>query len=291
MNFSSVTRVAHRTAYKLKKNSPQILFYGGIVGTVATTVLASRATLKAVPVAEELKFSRELLDEDMAKGRVSEDVYTQEATRQYVTAAGKMTKLYAPTVIVGGLSIAALTKSHQQLTSRNTALTMAYTGLFKTFENYRGRVREQLGTDIDQQFLHGTVTEEIAVEGKDGKVKTKEITSLDKMSLASTTVLYDSKNAGSWSKDPGYNQTYLDNQQSWANVLLQRKGYLFLNEVLDMLQIPGTPEGQLIGWLFRDVGGNETWIDFGHHKDGEFVAGYAKDVLLDFNAYPILDQI
>lgn len=291
MNFAPVTRFASRNALRIKKNSPQILFYTGIVGTVATTVLASRATLKAVPVMDRLRAERAELDGFSNEGKVSQDDYNQVVVQQYTTAATQLTRLYGPTVLIGVGSLIALTKSHQQLNTRNTALTMAYTGLFKTFEAYRDRVREQLGQEIDQQFLHGTVQQEIEYEDKAGRTRTKEIAALNPSSKAALTHFFDA-NTQSWCKDPGYNQNMLDGQQEWANVLLKKQGHLFLNEVYDLLHIPHTPEGQILGWVYEDLGNNDMFVDFGHHKDGEFVAGYKRDVMLEFNIHgPILELI
>lgn len=291
MNIKPITRFASRSALKIKKNSPQILFYTGIVGTVATTVLASRATLRAVPVIEQLRAERAELDKFQLEGRVSQDDYTHAAVQQYTLVGVQLTRLYGPVVLIGVGSLVALTKSHQQLTSRNTALTMAYTGLFKTFESYRNRVREQLGTEIDQQFLHGTVQQEIEYEDKSGRTRTKEITALDPASKSALTHYYDA-NTKSWCKDPGYNQSFLDNQQEWATIKLQSQGHLFLNEVFDLLQIEHTREGAVLGWVFKDLGNNDMFVNFGHNKDGEFSAGYKRDVMLEFNIHgPILDLI
>lgn len=289
--FDSVRRFVNRSGLKLQKHSPQILFYGGLVGVVATTVLSSRATLKAVPVIEEHKEARGNLDVKSHDNYVTTDEYTRIATQQYTVTVMSLAKLYAPTILVGGISIAALTKSHRQLTSRNTALTVAYTGLFKTFESYRNRVREQLGDEIDQQLMHGTVQQQLEYEDKQGKTRTKEITALDPSSSAALTYMFDS-NAPSWCKDPGYNQAFLDNQQRWANIMLQKQGHLFLNEVYDMLHIPHTREGNILGWVFDDLGNNDMFVELGHHKDGEFMAGFKRDVMLEFNIHgPILDLI
>lgn len=291
MSLAPITRFASRSALRIKKNSPQILFYAGIVGTVATTVLASRATLKAQPVVERLKTNRAELDSFHLEKKVDPDVYNKEVIQQYTVAAVDLTKLYAPALIVGVGSLVALTKSHQQLTSRNTALTMAYTGLFKTFEAYRARVREELGLDSDQKFLHGTVTQEIETTDKSGKTKTKSITTLDTNSKSALTYYFDDK-VDTWCKDPGYNQNTLDNLQDWANILLKRQGHLFLNEVYDLLHIPHSKEGQVLGWVYKDLGNNDMFIDFGHRNDGEFFAGYKKDVMLEFNIHgPILELI
>lgn len=291
MNLSPISRFATRNALRIKKNSPQILFYAGIVGTITTTILASRATLKAQPLVEEFKSNRGELDSFHLDGEVKQDDYTREVIRQYTVLSVDLSKLYGPAIVVGIGSLVALTKSHQQLTNRNTALTMAYTGLFKTFEAYRARVREDLGDDRDRTFLHGSVQKEIEYEDKSGKKKTKSITTLDSSSAAALTYYFDA-NTDTWCKDPGYNQNFLDNTQEWANILLQKKGHMFLNEVYDMLHIPHTREGQILGWVYQDLGNNDMFIDFGHRKDGEFFAGFSRDVMLEFNIHgPILELI
>lgn len=291
MNVAPITRFTSRSAARIKKNSPKILFYAGIVGTVATTVLASRATLRAVPVVERFKEERGELDSFYLDKKVDQDVYDNTVRRQYTEAAVDLTKLYGPTVLVGVGSLVALTKSHQQLTTRNTALTMAYTGLFKTFDSYRNRVREELGEERDLQFLHGTVQQEIEYKDKNGRTRIKSITALDPSSAAALSYYYD-ENCPSWFKDPGYNQNTLDGLQEWANIVLQKQGHLFLNEVYDMLKIPHTREGNILGWVFEDLGNNDTFVSFGHQADGEFIAGFKRDVMLNFNIHgPILELI
>lgn len=291
MNIAPITRFANRNALRIKKHSPQILFYGGIVGTVATTVLASRATLKAVPVLDELRSQRAELDNFANSGDISKEDYSRAAKQQYTYAGVALTKLYGPVVIIGIGSLACLTKSHQQLTSRNAGLTAAYAGLFKTFENYRDRVRADLGSDVDQKFLHGTVKQEIEVTGKNGQTKTKEITALDPSSAAALTYWFDRKTS-SWNAAPGYNQNMLDGQQDWCNILLAKRGHLFLNDVYDLLGIERTREGNILGWVHEDLGNNDTFVRFGHQNDGEFIGGFKKDVMLEFNIHgPILDLI
>lgn len=291
MKFDKITRFANRSALKIQKHSPQILFYGGLVGVVATTIMASRATLKAQPVIQNHRANRVSLEAQASNGAIDKQRFTEGVVEQYTASAIGLTKLYAPTLLVGAVSIAALTKSHQQLTSRNTALTVAYTGLFKTFEKYRGRVREQLGVDQDQKFMHGEVLTEVEYADKNGKVTTKEIAEVDPLSAASLSHYFDA-GTNSWCKDPGYNQSFLDNQQRWANILLQKQGHLFLNEVYDLLQIPKTRDGNILGWVYEDLGNNDTFVTFGHQQDGEFVAGFKRDVMLEFNIHgPVLDLI
>lgn len=83
-----------------------------------------------------------------------------------------------------------------------------------------------------------------------------------------------------------YNLYFLNQQQNFANEKLRDRGYLFLNEVYDMIGIPRTKAGQVVGWLYDErnpVGDN--FVDFGIYEEwnAEFVNGFTDKVLLDFN--------
>lgn len=87
-------------------------------------------------------------------------------------------------------------------------------------------------------------------------------------------------------RDSVYNLYFLRCQQNYANDKLRSRGYLFLNEVYDMIGIPRTRVGQVVGWVYDErnpVGDN--FVDFGIYEDwnAAFVNGYTDRVLLDFN--------
>lgn len=289
--MSTISRLAQRTALKLSKKSPQLLFGAGVVGTVATVVLASRATLKAQPIMEKHAEDRARIQGLLIETDHSESAVSAEVFDHYCSTGVKLVRLYGPVVVVGVGSIAALTKSHSILVNRNVALTAAYTGLDRAFKNYRARVVEELGAVKDSELLHGVVSKEIEYEDKKGNLQTKSINVLDPDSSAPYSYLFDDKNP-CWEKDPGYNVTFLDNQQKWANLQLQKNGHLFLNEVYDMLRIPHTRTGQVVGWLYNRKEEGDGYVDFGFNRFGEFVAGYERNVWLDFNVDgPILDLI
>lgn len=82
------------------------------------------------------------------------------------------------------------------------------------------------------------------------------------------------------------NRYFLMYQQNYATEKLRHRGYLFLNEVYDMLGIPRTKAGDVVGWVYDErnpVGDN--FVDFGIYEDynAEFINGYTDKVLLDFN--------
>lgn len=90
-----------------------------------------------------------------------------------------------------------------------------------------------------------------------------------------------------WTKDPESNKFFLLRQQEYANKKLKDRGYLFLNEVYDMLGIPRTKAGQRVGWVYEPeypIGDN--YVDFGIYDEvhnRSFVNGYKNSVLLNFN--------
>lgn len=94
-----------------------------------------------------------------------------------------------------------------------------------------------------------------------------------------------------WSKESEFNLMFLKTQEGYANGLLKSKGYLFLNDVYDMLGMPRTKTGQCVGWVYDEnnpIGDN--YVDFGIYEDrnSNFVNGYEKSVLLDFNVDGII---
>ena len=69
------------------------------------------------------------------------------------------------------------------------------------------------------------------------------------MNKTKITARFDQRNAN-WMEDPNYSTLFIQTQNNWANDLLKARGHVFLNEAYDMLGLPRTSEGQLLGWLF-----------------------------------------
>jgi Family of unknown function (DUF6353) len=267
----------------LDKSSPQILFGAGVIGMVGSTVLACRATLKVDQVLEEsqgkLELARTLQDD-----RYSERDRSRDVALIHFQSSVKIVRLYAPAILVGGLSIAALTKSHTILTRRNAALTAAYATLDKGFREYRARVVEKYGEDQDRDFRYGTQQVEV-VDPETNKKRILKRVSQDDPSIYAR--FFDSSSVN-WSKEPEYNLIFLKGQQNWANDLLRSRGHLFLNEVYDMLGLERSKAGQVVGWVKTDNGATDNFVNFGVF-DGrtqaavDFVNGFEGAILLDFN--------
>lgn len=289
--MKSVNGVASKAVMKLKKHSPEILVVAGIAGTVVSAVLACKATTKVAEILDETKGTLDTIHEGMETGAINGQEYTTEDGKKdtvvvYAQTGMKLAKLYAPAIILGTLSITSILASNNILRKRNVALGAAYAAIDKSFKEYRGRVIERFGEQVDTELKYGIKAkkfEEIEVDpetGKEKKVK-KTVMVADPNLQSDYAVYFDSKSRN-YETNPDYNRMFLKAQQAFANDKLHTRGHLFLNEVLDDLDLPRTPAGQIVGWT-KD--GPDGYVNFRiveverETEDGR----HEPALLLDFN--------
>lgn len=293
---TKVNRTFHKAGFQLKKHSPEILVVTGVIGVVTSAVLACKATRKLDSVLEE---SKEQIDK--IKDYIEEEGYSEEYTEKdaskvltitYTQSALKIAKLYGPSVILGAVSIGAIFGGHNILRKRNVALAAAYTAVDKGFKDYRNRVIERFGKELDRELKYNIKSDTVEVTelDEDGNEKTSKVTvnTVDPNELSEFARFYDDGCTG-WTKDPELNLVFLKKQQCWANDLLKSRGWLTLNEVYDMLGITRTAAGMVVGWIYDEkhpVGDN--FVDFGiydinNEANRRFVNGLERTILLDFN--------
>ena len=304
--INSVSYNAHKIGFKIKKASPEIMVVAGVVGVVTSTVMACKATTKVNDILEETRKQvddvHNVLDSDV----ITEEEYNNDDAKKdlaiiYTQTGVKLIKLYAPSVIVGALSITGILASHKILKKRNVALTAAYATIDRSFKEYRGRVVERFGKELDRELRYNIKAQEIEEKtvDKDGNetIEKKTISVVDPNMYSDYARIFDNGSMG-WTKDPEYNLMFLKLQQNQANDRLRAQGYLFLNDVYDMLGIPRTKAGQIVGWIYDEenpVGDN--FVDFGiydiyNEKACDFVNGRERSIVLDFNVDAnILDMI
>lgn len=293
VNFSAIKNVITskiaRQILVTQKNSPTILFGVGVVGVVATVVVASKATLKLDDTLDDTQAKLELASEVRGRGQknYTENDYRKDVAVVYVRSAGSIAKLYAPAFVVGVASIAALSGSHVILSKRNVGLTAAYAVLEKGFAEYRGRVLQDVGADKEREYHYGLVPKEIVEETEEG-TKVRTVMAAGAESSSPYAVWFDDFSAN-WSKDPEYNRMFLQAQQNYANQRLHAHGYLLLNDVYVSLGIKRSKAGCVVGWV---MGQGDNFVDFnifGTDSDNRvFVNRFSDAVLLDFNVDGII---
>lgn len=280
----------------VKKHSPEILAGVGVVGVVASTVLACKATMK---VNDILTDAKEQIDKvnSVKNNPAYADRYSEEDAKKdlsvvYVQKGVEIVKVYLPAFALGTISIGCLLSSNNILRKRNAALGAAYATLDKSYKAYRNRVVERFGSEVEKEIRYNIRAEEIEhttidEEGNEVVVK-EEVKTMDPNLYSDYAKFFDESNVN-WNRNPEYNLMFLKSQQQYANDLLKSRGRLFLNEVYDMLGIERTKAGQVVGWVYDEenpIGDN--FVDFGIYDMSKervraFVNGYEPNILLDFN--------
>ena len=303
--MTKASRLLSKTSLQLKKHSPEILMIAGIAGTVASTVMACKATTKVSKIIEEKNTTIEQIHTCLEDKTVeyTEDDSKKDLTIVYAQTGLKLVKLYAPSIILGALSISSIVAGHTILKRRNIALAAAYAVVDKGFKNYRKNVVERFGEQLDKELRYNIKAKEVEeiVKDENGNEKVEKTivneAGINPVDGYSGYARFFDAASSFFEKDPEYNLMFLRKQQDWANEVLRSRGHLFLNEVYDMLGIQRTKAGQVVGWVYDEKNPNgDNYVDFGiyNNKEGSrrFVNGYEYNILLDFNVDgPIYDLI
>jgi hypothetical protein len=287
----------HKVGFQLKKHSPEILVVTGVVGTVVSAVMACKATTKVSTILDKTKSNVDTIHECVNNPELAEE-YTEEDSKKdlvivYAQTGMELAKLYGPSVVLGAASITSILVGHNILRKRNLALAAAYQVVDTGFKQYRSRVVERFGEQLDKELKYDNKAKEVeeTVVDKKGKEKTvtKTVEVADPIAAQSPyTICFDETCTG-WQRDAEANKFFLLRQQDYANEKLKSRGYLFLNEVYDMVGARRTRAGQVVGWVYDEnnpIGDN--YVDFGifdirNADNRNFVNGLEKSIWLSFN--------
>ena len=296
--MSNLSRGFGKFGLKVKKRTPEILLGAGIVGGVASAVLACKATTKVSTILDDTKHQVDCVHQALEDPNISEKEYSEEDGKKdlaiiYVQTGIKLAKLYAPAVGLGVLSIASILSSHNMMHKRNVAVSAAYMAVSEGFKDYRRNVVDRFGEALDRELKYNIKSEEIeetTVDEQGNEVTTKKtVEVMQKPLTGSEYAQFFDDGCTGWSKNPERNKKFLLDQQRYANDKLRARGYLFLNEVYEMLGMNITKAGQVVGWVYDPK--SETLsncVDFGifdiyKEENRDFVNGRERTILLDFN--------
>ena len=294
--MTGLSRSFGKVGLKFKKHSPEILLGVGLVGIVTSAVMACKATTKVDEILQETKENVDKVHELAARKDLPEGAYTEEDAKKdlaifYAKTGLKLAKIYAPAVVVGVASITSILASYGIMHKRNVALSAAYMAVDTGFKEYRGRVVERFGEALDRELKYNIKTEEIeeTVVDENGEVKVekKTVEVVDKKAGYSEFARFFDDGCKGWSKSSERNLKFLVDQQRYANDKLRARSYVTVNEVYETLGIPITEAGSMVGWVYDE---NRPMIDFGifdmyRQENRDFVNGYERVILLDFNPH------
>lgn len=240
----------------IKRNGSTILTCIGGVGVVATTVAAVKATPKAVKLLEQ------------AEARNEEPLTILEK----VQIAGPS---YIPTILIGVSTIACIFGANVLNKRQQASLLSAYALLDNSYKEYKKKVTELYGENADAHVREEIAKdhyEESEVEYEDNKL-----------------LFYDE-----------YSRQYFNatmeeilNAEYTLNRDFSYHGYAVLNEFYDLLKLPRTEYGDILGWSYYMVHEYQWygWIEFNHRKvvmdDGLecYILEIVTDPVPDFEEY------
>lgn len=298
--IKSASSVLSKANFKVQKHSPEILVVAGIIGGIAGAVMACRATTKANAILEESKENIDKINfvstSDEYADVYSEDDRKRDLVATYVNTGLNLAKVYAPSVIVGGISIASILWGHKILRGRNLALAAAYATIDKSFKDYRGRVIDRFGKEVDYQIKHNIKAREVTK-----KIENPETGKIEKVTETEYEVPDISENGYSrlyangcrnWTNVPSLNKSFLMAAEDYLTRKLETQGYLFLSEVYNYLGYRETQASRVVGWIYdkdNPIGDNRVYLGF--RDDDNFMDCKSANVWLDFNVDgPILDR-
>ena len=214
----------------LNRNSSTILTIAGAAGAVATSVMAVKATPKALRLIEE------------AKAEKGEDLTKMETVR----VAGPT---YIPAAVTGAATLACIFGANILSKHGQASLMSAYALLDASFKEYKAKAAELYGDDVDSR-----INEEIAKDKYDEDISVDE-----------GKQLFFDQFSGRY-----FESTIEDVQRAEyrINRHLVMRDYAYLNEFYDELGIEQIESGYQYGWSQGGNFARywQSWIDFTHEK-------------------------
>lgn len=288
----SISTIFYTTMGRVSKHAPTILSVGASIGVVATSALAWRAGRTFEDV-EYRNYERVKACQDKADEIPDEDVPVIERKNRIMFALDAARHI-APTVIIGGTTIALIYFSNSISRKRMAALSAAYFTVQNAFDNYKKKMVDTLGKE--------TVDKIVAPKLPNAGLTAEEILAMDNKSDAADVVdavfsmvgdcspyarIVSETSSDVWDPSEDYTLMNITSVQDWANRRLHKRGHLFLNEVFDQLGLSRMKEGALVGWL-KD-GDGDGYVSFGDFESlvyrvpDEERKRIQSNVILDFN--------
>lgn len=287
--MSFLTRAYGATKLALKAKAPTIMVVTGVASMGAAAVIGARQTLKVEEVLEKHTPNLEKIQkgQDLDLGSYTQEDAQRDRGRVYAAAAFDLTKLYAvPGVLfIGGAGL--VFGGHRMMVKRNAQLAIAFTGLKKMFDGYRGRVQDKLGHEADQAFLNGATVKEV-IDPATGEVATIATRDWDKSREDPYNRVFAQDTSSEWQDDYGVNKMFILQQVKSAQQVLNLQGHLYLNDLYQALGFPKTDIGQVAGWRVRrlaDGSRDIPTIDVGLDKmmPDDWKYNNRNEIFLDIN--------
>ena len=251
MKKEVLTKVVTDVKTTMSKHSPEILMGVGIAGMVATTVLAVKATPKALKLIEEAQAEQEDLMTPVEKTKAC-------------------WKCYIPAVTTGVFSIACIIGANSVHARRNAGLAAAYKLSETALTEYRDKVIETIGEKKEKQVREKVDKERI----EKNPVNANDVTVTNSQY---NTLCYDPLSGRYFYSDI----EHIKRSENKLNKQMVHdiNGYVSVNDLYDELGLEYTSIGFDLGW---NVDKGLLDIDF----TSQIAADGTPCIVLNYNVAP-----
>lgn len=257
-------------------NAPEILFVAGVVGVVGSVVLACKATLdveKDIDKKDErMADVQKKIEKQRAEGLEEEAL---EELKQQLEAGVTyhfyvdLVKRFGLAAVLLLISLGMLGGSHYIMSAKAANYLALAVSTAEASKMYQQRVIDDQGMDKHLEYLTGMkATEEMveAVLEDEEKPRTvKKFVSESypdfEMTASAFAKPFLPTNAMYDTCDPAGPLKFVWIIEKQMNRKLKSKGYVFLNEVYEALNIEQTQMGNEFGWKYERDGSNDGHID------------------------------
>lgn len=251
MGKHSFANIAKSVQTAMKKHSPEILTGIGIAGMITTTVMAVRATPKALILIEDKK----------------DELETDKLTPlETVKAAWPC---YIPAAIVGSVSAFCLVGASSTNLRRNAALATAYTLSESTLKEYQEKVVETIGEKKEQSIRESVAKDKLLNNPVRGVILTDK---------GGHTKCYDVITDRYFESDKGI----IERAVNKLNRQMRDELYVTLNEFYYEIGLDPSKMGDMLGW---NIDKDYIEIDYSSHLD----ANGTPCLVLDYKIAPVYD--
>ena len=227
MKVNKVKRFVSKVGFRVKKYSPEILVATGVIGLVATAVLAYKARPRVEEVVDYIEDVKDAND-----AVILDKVYVVK----------ELGRALALPIATGILSVGAITWSYRIQRNRLLTLTSVLAGVQASNKAFQSRVKEKVGEEAYNELL---TTEQVeSIDGEEVVYSKEKI----KSDLEDSMGAWYSESEYYFKDGHTYNCTFIDSVVRQAEMKLFSKGYLQLNELREQLGLPRTRSGALLGW-------------------------------------------
>lgn len=221
MDKTKIFKAAKNIKIAALKHQPEILTGIGIAGMITTTVMAVKATPKALDLMAEVKSNHEGENDRKA---FAKDVVT------------KVAPVYIPATLIGGMSIACLIGANSVHLRRNAALATAYHISESALKEYQEKVVETIGPKKEETIRSAIAKDKI---DKD-PVGDREVIIVGN----GDTLCYDTISGRYFKSDI----EKLKRAENELNRQMRNDDYVSLNDFYDAIGLSFTKMGNDLGW-------------------------------------------